>query len=323
VTFWRLAECAALLAILAHDAHASAQDGACHATGLAPDDELRLVPRAGAVGVALDAPVVLTYGPRVDVAALLSGLDASDVCRGEVACLLLPSSDRAPSTLPSATERLDERTFVIRPLRALPARTELVVVHARPGFDRPTRGQASFETGDDVDREPPVLDVDTAELDLRIEPPPAECDAAAGSLRVRLSVPTPEDDGDPTSVEVLAYLSRSARDAAPSLRARARPGDADQETLTLTLFLSPEEAEGRICVALRAIDGVGRPSRHSPESCFDPAAAERSVFVGSCAAGPPSRSKGCRDGLPGVLLLLAAATAAHRRGAVRGPGARA
>ena len=318
----------ALSAMLLHAAFARAQEDACHATGLSPDDELRLTPHDGAIRVALDAPVVLAYGPEVDVDALVAGLDADDVCSGEIACLLLPDDAAAPSALPSRIERLDQRTFVLRSSRPLPARTELLLVHARPGFDRPTRGQASFETGDDVDREPPDLDVEAAAFDLRIEPPPAECRAAAGSLRVRLSVPTPDDDGDPTSVEVLAYLTRSSVDAPPSLRARARPEDADQDQLTLTLFLTPEEARGPICVALRAVDGAGRASRRSPESCFDPGSAERSQFASSCAAARPGER---RDDLPAALLGLAAAAVGYRRGAIRssragarpGPGARA
>lgn len=295
-------------------ASADAQDDACHGTGLSQRDELRLTPPDGADAVALDAPVVLVYAPDVDVDALLAGLEPSDVCGGALACLIPASGGGAPPVaLPSSLERLDARSFVLRPQRLLPARTELSLIHARPGFDRPTRGQAAFRTGDDVDREPPELSADTAQLDLRVEPPPAPCEAPAGSLRVRLTVPTPEDDGDAASVEVLAYLSRSARDAAPVLRARARAEDTDDASITLTLFLEPEEASGPICVALRAIDGVGRGSRESPESCFDPGAAEQSVFAPSCAAGLRAGAAARRDVLAGALLLSVAAVLSRRR----------
>jgi hypothetical protein len=107
-------------------------------------------------------------------------------------------------------------------------------------------------------------------------------------------------------------VSRSARGAAPSLRARARPDDDGDDSITLTLFLEPDEAAGPICVALRAIDGVGRRSEDSPESCFDPGAAERSVFASSCAARPrPARTPG-GDALAGALLLSVAVLLGRR-----------
>jgi hypothetical protein len=314
--------CVALAAIFRPGAHARAQEDACHGTGLELQDEVRLTPPDGAGAVALDAPVVVAYANDIDVDALAAALDPSDTCAGQLACLLeVGSGSAAPTVVPASIERLDAHTVVLRPTRSLPADSELALLYARPGFDRPTRGQASFETGDDLDREPPTLSASAADLDLRVEPPPEPCGAPAGTLRVRLSVPTPEDDGDPSSVEVLAYLSRSEARAdagsdlqAPSLRARARPEDGDEDALTLTLFLTPEEARGRICVALRAVDGVGRSAERSPEACFDPGAAERSLFASSCAARlPGSGSAGGRDGLPGALLLWAAVALGRRR----------
>lgn len=315
--------CVALSSALIPSALASAQEDACHGTGLELQDEVRLTPPDGAGAVALDAPFVVAYAPGIDVDGLAGALDPSDVCRGQLACLLAVGSGGAPpSPLPVALERLDAHTVVLRPSQPLSARSGLLLLYARPGFDRPTRGEASFESGDDLDREPPSLSASSEELDLRVEPPPEPCGAPAGSLRVRLTVPTPEDDGDPTSVEVLAYLSRSSTEQSteqpPSLRARARPEDADEESLTLTLFLEPEEANGRVCVALRAIDGVGRRSEQSTEACFDPAAAERSLFVSSCAAREASRrAVGGRDAPAGALLLLAAAALGRRRAVAR------
>lgn len=314
-----LSPCAALqAAALLVPASVRAQEDACHGTGVPERAELRFTPPDGAEAVALDAPVVMTYGPEVDVDALLAGLDVADACSGQIACLLRASAAGvAPSVVPAAITRLGARTFVLQPERVLPAETELLLVHARPGFDRPTRGQAAFRTGDDVDREPPELHVTSEELDLRVEPPPAPCDAPEGSLRVRLTVPTPEDDGDPSSVEVLAYLSRRADDAAPSLRARARPEDADQASITLTLLLEPQETNGPLCVALRAVDGVGRGSEASPERCFDPGAAERSVFASSCAARPSEGGRPGGDALALALIFSSAAALGRRRARIR------
>jgi serine/threonine protein phosphatase PrpC/CRP-like cAMP-binding protein len=308
----RLSLCAVLgVAALLAPLRARAQEDACRGTGVPQRDELRFTPPDGADAVALDAPVVMTYGPEVDVDALLAALDDSDVCRGQIACLLRAGpAGVAPSVVPATTTRLGEHTFVLRPERVLPAETELLLLHARPGFDRPTRGQTAFRTGDDVDREPPELHVTSEELDLRVEPPPAPCDAPAGSLRVRMTVPTPDDDGDPSSVEVLAYLTRRAGDAPPALRARARPEDADQDSITLTLLLEPEEGHGPLCVALRAVDGVGRGSEASPERCFDPGAAERSVFASSCAVRP---RQGARAGYSRRPPRSAVAARGHAR----------
>ncbi len=322
--------CVALASSFGPAALARAQEDACHGTGLELQDEVRLTPPDGAGAVALDAPVVVAYASAIDVDALAAALDPSDTCAGQLACLLgVGSGGAAPAALPASIERLDAHTVVLRPTQLLPADSELVLLYARPGFDRPTRGQASFETADDVDREPPTLSASAGDLDLRVEPPPEPCGAPAGTLRVRLSVPTPEDDGDPSSVEVLAYLSRSdARSEArsdaqsaeqpPSLRARARPDDTDEDALTLTLFLDPEEARGRICVALRAVDGVGRSAEKSPEACFNPAAAERSLFVSSCSVRfPGGGSLAGRDAPPGALLLWAAVALGRRRAADR------
>jgi len=311
--------CVALASCLSPSALARAQEDACHGTGLELQDEVRLTPPDGASAVALDAPVVIAYASAIDVDALAAALDPGDTCLGQLACLLQVGTGSAPpSLLPAALERLDAHTVVLRPLRPLPSSTGLVLLYARPGFDRPTRGQASFETGVDLDHVPPSLSASAGDLDLRVEPPPEPCGAPAGTLRVRLSVPTPEDDGDPTSVEVLAYLSRSALDEPPTLRARARPADTDQESLTLTLFLEPGEANGPVCVALRAVDGVGRRSTQSTETCFDPAAAERSLFASSCAVRAAcGGAVDGRDALPGALLLLAAAALGRRRAEVR------
>ena len=88
-----------------------------------------------------------------------------------------------------------------------------------------------------------------------------------------------EDDGDEESVEILLFLSRAEGARGPVLRARAwNPAEGEP---VLTFLLDAAEAEQPVCVALRAVDGVGRASEGESEVCFDPVQGSRFVST-SC-----------------------------------------
>jgi hypothetical protein len=266
-------------------------------------------PADGAKHVARDAPIVVRYAAGSDLAALRASVaqDSDDSCRAREICVFeRPTEDMgADRAVAGDVQRLDADSLAFVPERPLAADTAYYALVARPGFDTASRTEVEFQTGTAFDRDPPELDVGADALELDVEPPPAECDAPEGSLRVRVAVPGVHDDGDDESVELLLFLTRAAGLRAPELRARA-PNRPD-EGVDLTFTLAPAEAAGSVCVALRAVDGSGKPSEGEPTLCFDPQAARHSEFGSLCAA---ARVHAGADNGRGLLLASAIVVAA-------------
>ena len=294
----RIASCLVLLGC----ARAAAQSSPCGDLVDVAGGDLHVTPVDGAQGVARNAPIVVRHPSAADLTALLATLqsEAGDACSGQPICLLrdAPAGGGASRTpVPGEILRVDDRTLAFVPRAYLAKDTEYYALIARAGFDRASRAEAEFRTGAGVDRDPPGFDPRGEDMRLVLDAPPPECGAPRGSVRVQLGVPAARDDGDEASVELLLFVTSSALDAgAPSLRARTL-NRTDGEVV-LTFLLEPGEAEGTVCLALRAVDALGRSSRAEPSLCFQPR--QGSHFEPSCSAIAPV---GAPYGGRGTLVL--------------------
>jgi hypothetical protein len=282
---------------------AAAQPAPCGDLAARANDELDVQPNDGAEAVARNAPIVVRYPSAADLDELLAALpsDAGDACSGQAVCLFRDAQGeggRAREPVPGAVHRVDARTLAFVAAARLRADSDYFPLIARAGFDRASRTELEFTTGAVDDDEPPDFDAADESIRIAVEPPPDECGAEAGSLRVQLGVPAAHDDGDPESVELLLFVTDGEGIRAPELRARRWNEDGGE--VVLTFLLDPREAGQPVCVALRAIDGLGRSSEGEPALCFDPI--RRSHFEPSCAvAGAGPRGEG-----PGTLVPLTA-----------------
>jgi hypothetical protein len=285
----------ALLGVLcAAEAPTAAQHSTCGDFPLGDGASLQVIPQDGAAGVARNALVRVTYRDPAELDAIERALADGGASCPQVVCLFEDARDggeRVP--VQGESVRVGPRTVVFESAGTLSSSTRHFAFVARPGFERVTRSEFAFETDDDVDREPPSLR--QGELEIDVDPPPPECGAAPGSRRVKLSAGGLSDDGDGESIELLVYLSRGAGVAAPELRARRLNTGGE---VPVTLILSPQEAAEPLCLALRAVDGVGRASEQESSVCFDPR--DGSHFRAACATRPPGA--GGDDGPAGLLI---------------------
>jgi hypothetical protein len=295
------------LAVLAPASGAYAQSTSC-GQAPAPRADFELIPGDGARNVARDAPIWVRYSSAeaLDSARQSVSDEPTDEpsrapCAGALVCLLdksEPDRSIAARVLPAGEARV-----VLVPERLLEPSTEHWVLVARPFLDRASRAESELTTGDSVDRESPELPFGDDDLSLEVSALAPECDAAPGSVRLSLEIPKPSDDTDAESVSVLVFLSRAAELHAPELLAtvlnRGEPLRAD-------VVLSPAQARERACIALRAVDGVGRISDDEVEACFHPS---RDVaFASGCGVVlGRERSVDLRwvvSGLAGLLVRL-------------------
>jgi hypothetical protein len=269
---------------------AHAQDIACGRSPSVASGGLDVRPGDGAEGVALDAPVIVRFLDEVDLDELERSL-GDDVCGGELVCMFAEAGprsdprqplDQPPAPVPGRVQRIDAGTVAFLPARRLQAQTVHFLLIARPGFDTGARSELELLTGQDRDREPPVLSADAAAIGLAVADLPARCGAPAGSRRVSLDFAAATDDGDPESVEHLLYL-RGGPLREPSLRARAR---SERDTVRMSFALSPQEAAQPLCLVLKAVDGVGKVAEREPEICFDPASSNSFAPLCAASAGP-------------------------------------
>jgi len=273
------------------------------AFGTRDDPEIR--PPDGAADVARDAPVIARYARADDLGELerLLADDTSAACR-ELICLFRDDSDRGGGDrepVEGRVSRVDQHTIVFTPGERLSREMRHFALVARPGFERLTRTELEFETSDRLDMEDPELQLGDQPT-LVLEDLPPGCDAPVGTVRVGIAIPEAEDDGSHESVEILLYLTRAVGLDGPQLRARAANGRG----VSLTFLLSPEEARDTVCIAVLAVDGVGRVAEQHEELCFHPQAG--AVFQPGCSVSHNGAVPG------GLLVPLAALGLALRRG---------
>jgi hypothetical protein len=307
-----------------HALHAQSAS-ACDLVPARRGDEIEVRPGDGAEGVARNAPIIARYTRGTELEALLRSVerDGDEDCRGLIICLFAERAGRGgarPSRVlvPGGLIAIDQRTLRFTPDEQLAAGTRHFALIARPGFDGASRTELEFVTGTAVDREPPELDDSADSLELDVEPPPPACNAPAGSLRVRLGVPSVPDDGDEESVELRLYVTRAAGVREPQLRVRA-PNVAEG-TVAMAFTLDPVEAASEVCIALQAVDGTDKRAEGEPALCFNPSAARRTQFVGLCSAGPgPGALRTSADNGRGLLIASAFVAAALGLRKTRGP----
>lgn len=278
---------------------ALAQEPACDEGSLHDTLDVDVKPAHGATGVVRDAPVLVRYLSTNDLDAL-----ESQLAEGEALVTLLrePSDATAPrEVVAGSVHRVDDRTVAFVPDRRLDAETRYYPLIAKPGFDAPAFAELRFDAGSELDAEPPSFPIGADGIALASEPLPPECAGAAGALRVGVSFPPATDDGDEGSIEYFLYLTRGVDVDGPELRARARDHDG---TVRMSLLLTSAQAQERACLAVRAVDGVGKPAEETPELCFDPI--EGSHFEACTArAAIGATETGPRSG--GILLFCVAA----------------
>ena len=313
-----VAACAVVLSLLPVQ-RALAQASACGVRSRSAS-EIEVTPSDRAENVARNAPIIVRYQPGADLDALTRSLQlqTDEVCGSALVCLLhdaRASGGSAREPVQGTVQRIDSLTVSFVADKLLARNSTYYSAIARPGFDGAVRRELRFDTGRDEDMEAPMFTSSNQAIALSIDVPPDECDAAQDSLRVTLSVPRAQDDGDEGSVEVLLFLSRAAGLAGPMLvdRARNPKADAEESDVRMGFLLTAAQAKERVCIELRAVDGVGKVSKGKPGLCFDPAGG--SSFAPLCATPFPRGAK--RDDLGGRTLVafwaIAAALLVRRR----------
>jgi len=288
---------------------ASAQPSPCGDLEGGANAELEVTPQDRAEDVARNVAIVVRHPRGADLQELLRELQAGggDACSREPVCLFRDAREHggaAREPVPGDVQRLDARTLAFVPRSRLEPETDYFPLIARTGFDRAARTELEFRTGTAVDREPPAFDPGEDELRLEIDAPPAECDAPEGSLRVQIGVPAARDDGDEGSVELLLFVTNSPGARGPELRARSRNlGDGE---VVLTFLLDAREAEQPMCVALRAVDAVGRSSPGEPSLCFDPRQGSHFAPLCGTAFGAGRADGGAGTLVPSCVWLVVA-----------------
>jgi hypothetical protein len=277
-----------VLAVLAVPvAPAAAQD--------CPEPPLRgpqaVAPGSGAVGVTLDAPIVLTYsegyfgpgGPGEDPRTLVRLEECGD-CSG--ACGL---GEGVP--VPGEVEVHGDR-LVFVPEVALADGTRYVGV----ALGSETALSFEFCTGRSLDAGPPRLGGLPRPSSTRVGP---QCGLPEGGYRLAVSFPPAADDGPPGSIEYLLYLSRGEGVEAPRVVARSYNYPARE--ITLGVLLSGEATRAPICLTLAAVDGVGNAAVDPVPQCFD--ALTRTTFAGEACRAVPAAGGGSALGAGGLALV--------------------
>jgi hypothetical protein len=211
------------------------------------------------------------------------------------------NSDAPREVVPGHTERLDARTVAFVPARALARETTYHPLIAKPGFDVTAFAELRFETGREADSEPPDLPVGKGGIRIASEPVPAACDGPPGRWRVAVTIPPASDDGDAGAIEYFLYLTRGLDVEGPELRDRARSDGGD---VRMDLILTSSQSREVTCVAVRAVDGLGRPAEAETETCFDPI--DGSYFR-ACAVRTPGadrRGAGFGTGMAGCVVAF-------------------
>lgn len=161
-----------------------------------------------------------------------------------------------------------------------------------------------FSTGERADRAPPSMGAI-----LEVEPAQGSTvpELGEGSMRVDVTFEAATDDGPLGSLEYLLYVTRSRDIEAPELRLRRlhQPG-----VITAALGLRARETAEPVCIAIVAVDGVGKTDT-TGERCFEPTQGD--FFEPLCSAAPgPRRPAGAAG--PAWLLAGLLALVIRRRG---------
>lgn len=288
-----------LAALASATVRARADEPICETGSFHEAVDIEVQPAYGATGVARNAPIIVRYLTDVDLDALEASLGPDEAL---VSLLRETGGSGAPrETVAGDAERLDARTVAFIPAQRLAANTKYHPLVAKAGFDSAAFAELRFQTGRIDDEVRPDLALDADGIRFATEPIPEACTGPEGRVRVAVTFPPAVDDGDELSIEYFLYLTRGVAVDAPELRDRARSDGGD---VRMSLELTREQAREIACVAVRAVDGVGRPAESEPEACFDPI--EGSHFRPCAVAGPGSGASDTGTGPAGWLVACAA-----------------
>jgi hypothetical protein len=312
VTLARLGSGLALLLALA-PAPLRAQVQGCDEDATEVRGEFEVTPEDRAEEVARNAPILVRFEREIDLDELSAGLaEELDVeqpvpCAGELVCLL-ETTDQ-PRVIDAELSIEEGNVVRLVPRDLLAPSSEHTILIVQPGLDIVARSESSFETGTGSDREPPELNYGPGDVQVSVAELPPECGQGSGARRVVLSLPPASDDGDVESVQLEVELTMAKGLDAPEIRARG-PNDDDQ--VHLHFVLSAEEASARVCLAVGAVDALGRSSERKPTLCFNPST--RPVFESACSIAAVAVGRRANPGgaCAWLLVLLTAATRAVR-----------
>lgn len=275
--------------VLAAGASVRAQPEDCEDDGLL--GPLEFTPAIGASNVTLDAPIKIRYSDDFFV----------DGTADPESALTLSNAETGEE-VSGRTEVLDGDILFFYPDELLEPTTRYEGI----AFGLERDEEINFRTGRDIDRMPPdlgeIVDVSSSKVKDR------RCDAPEGGYRVDVVVEPAREDGPIASVEYLLYLTRGPGIVEPEQRDVTRGFATDE--ITMVFVLSPAEAVEPVCVAVQAVDGVGKVDDDGRPVCFDPV--QGNFFEPLCSATGAGAGRG-RGLLPIGLML--AALAWRRRGA--------
>ncbi|MCA9580857.1 MAG: hypothetical protein KC416_03625 [Myxococcales bacterium] len=246
-----------------------------------------VVPRKGSTDVALDAQVRVrfdvTFAPAGDPPVPEDMIDffrcSDDACE---------TQEPVPADVAWVGQ-----TLALQPTESLAVKTKYV---GSAGIGAQSV-EIEFTTGVSFDDEEPILGAIRSVETFAIDDP---C-LPAGARRIEVRIPRATDDGPHGDVEYLVYLTRGATVDAPRLVGRGLAPEKGSEVV-LPFVLGPEDAAETICVAVHAVDGVGRVADDGESVCIDPDPSQR--FDALCSVRP--------GGMPprgGIWLVLGAALA--------------
>jgi hypothetical protein len=274
--------------------------------------DFEVTPEDRAEEVARNTPIVVRSAREIDLDELSESLaeerraEQPVPCAGELLCLLETSDE--PRVIDAELSVEEGNVVRLVPRDPLAASTEHTILIVQPGLDIVARSESSFETGTGSDREPPELNYGPDDVQVSVAELPPECGQGSGARRVVLSLPPASDDGDVESVQLEVELTMAKGLDEPELRAR---GPNDDDEVHLHFILSAEEASARVCLAVGAVDALGRSSERKPTVCFNPST--RPAFESACSIAAVAVGRRANPGGACAWLLVLLAVAARVR----------
>lgn len=271
-------------------------------TDLGPRGPNESFPASGASGVALDAPLRISYSQ-----GYLADFDSTTVA--ELLEVFLCVDEACIDRL----EVTGELSIIDDELFFLPSASWNAFARYRGtalGTDRNL--PFTFVAGSTVDSGPPTF---SGSLSVNAEPTQDPCykegdpGEPGQGYRVEVSFAPATDDGSPGDIEYQLFLTRGPDVDAPRRVARTRNFGATQR-VSLAFYIDEASANDTYCVDLITLDGVGNITKSDAPECFN--ATLGRDFVGCSIQKDPQNSSLVWYFLIAVALPLARAK--HRRG---------
>lgn len=267
-------------------------------------DGIETSPGPGATNVAIDAPVLVRFPTPVvsepvaeDLVSVVRVGDSGGLDGG-----VAEPGDDPSRAIAGQLQAVGDHVVAFVPDELLAPNTEYSIAFREPGSGAVR--EAPFATGAETDQARPELFFGDVSVDVR-SGEASSCGDEPGAFVVDLRFPPVAfDDKDLGALQYFLYLTRAEGLEAPRLLQRVRR-QGSLDLLRFAFVLSPEEASGPVCVALRVVDAVGKVAAEQPELCFDPFV--EAHFQSLCSARGPLGSRRAWAG--GAVLPFSAAAA--------------